>query len=290
MRRAFLLVAVCAAVLAVGPAGAQERGEASVLPVVAHNQGQGIPPTWWVTDVTIHNLTDREITVGMAFFPFERDNDWGGTFPVTFPVGAHKTTLIEDVLGSRFGVTGNAKGLLYVTCSDEYFPENPADSSMIVTSRTYNTGSPEGTYGQTVAGNQLLWNGSATPSTIVGARNDDRFRSNLGIVNLSFNPITVHFRFLAADGTVLKEDEWAIPRASGIQRLFSSLGIGKVAGPITVELWLDPADVTPDPCQTDPSYFAAYVSKVDGNPDGTGDAEFLYAVPTEIPPAGWDCP
>ncbi len=27
--------------------------------------------------------------------------------------------------------------------------------------------------------------------------------------------------------------------------------------------------------------FIAYVSKVDGNPDGTGDAEFIYAAPND---------
>jgi len=40
--------------------------------------------------------------------------------------------------------------------------------------------------------------------------------------------------------------------------------------------------VFPDPCATQfPNMFIAYVSKVDGNPDGTGDAEFIYAAPTD---------
>jgi hypothetical protein len=44
----------------------------------------------------------------------------------------------------------------------------------------------------------------------------------------------------------------------------------------------DQADVLPDPCATQfPNMFIAYVSKVDGNPQGTGDAEFIYAAPTE---------
>jgi hypothetical protein len=53
-------------------------------------------------------------------------------------------------------------------------------------------------------------------------------------------------------------------------------------GPLTVELWMSEADVLPDPCATQfPNMFIAYVSKVDGNPQGTGDAEFIYAAPTE---------
>lgn len=60
-----------------------------------------------------------------------------------------------------------------------------------------------------------------------------------------------------------------------------------MAGPLTVELWLDPASQTPDPCNVDfPNMFVGYVSKVDGNPDGTGDGEFIYAAPTDE----LDCP
>jgi hypothetical protein len=64
---------------------------------------------------------------------------------------------------------------------------------------------------------------------------------------------------------------------------FASLGVGKNNGPMTVDLWLDSASATPNPCDADmPNGFMAYVSKVDGNPDGTGDGEFIYAVPGEI--------
>ncbi len=82
-----------------------------------------------------------------------------------------------------------------------------------------------------------------------------------------------------------------LPSLSGVQRSFGSFRVGRVAGPITVELWLDPAGVAPDPSAVGfPAKFAAYASKMDGNPDGTGDAEFLPAVPTEVPPAGFACP
>lgn len=55
-----------------------------------------------------------------------------------------------------------------------------------------------------------------------------------------------------------------------------------------MELWPDPADLRPNPCEADNiTYSWAYASKLDENPDGAGDAEFLPAVPTEVPPAGY---
>ncbi len=285
------IVAASAVVLLVAaPASAQEKGDSFIVPVVAHTSGAGVPPTRWISDLVLHNMEDSKVTVGMIYLPFEHANDWDGTFPVTLDLSGRETLLIEDILGTLFHKTSNTKGLLFISCDPEYFPANPGGANLLLTSRTYNTGSPTGTYGQTVPSNTLLWNGSATPSYIAGARNDDRFRSSLGIVNVSLHPVTIHYRILDDRGNVLEQSSVDIPAASGWQRLFSNLGLGKVTGPMTLELWLDPADVTPNPCDTeDVSYFWAYVSKVDGNPDGTGDAEFLPAVPTELPPAGFSC-
>ena len=69
------------------------------------------------------------------------------------------------------------------------------------------------------------------------------------------------------------------------------LGLQQTQGTLRVELWLDPLDVTPDVCAVDwHNAFIAYVSKVDGNPQGTGDAEFLPAIPKEFPPPEFQCP
>lgn len=277
--------------LAVAPSPAQEIANFAVIPAVAHTAGAGIPPSYWLTDVVIHNLTAEEMTVGMGYFPFDTDNEWDASFPVTVQLEPRETFLVEDVLGSRFGITGNSKGVLLLSCEQAYFPENPEDGVMMVTTRTYNIGSPLGTYGQTVPPATLMWNGSATPSYVTGARNDERYRSNLGIVNISAERVTVHYRVLSADGSVLASGSSEIPKRSGRQWSLADLGVGKVQGPISAEMWLDPADVTPDPCTGEMgNYFVGYISKADGNPNGTGDAEYLVAVPTEFPPAGWECP
>jgi hypothetical protein len=83
---------------------------------------------------------------------------------------------------------------------------------------------------------------------------------------------------------VIKSGSLDLPTLSMRQWSFSSLGIGNQTGPLTLELWLDPEDVWPDPCaELLTNGFIAYVSKADGNPDGTGDAECIFAIPTQVP-------
>jgi hypothetical protein len=150
---------------------------------------------------------------------------------------------------------------------------------MLAVTRTYNTGGAEGTFGQTVpslvAGGLNVF---AESSFITGARNDDEFRSNLGIAGQSaLGTIRVHYRIMDQEGIVLVEDSKRIRIASMNQWSFDSLGVGSVEGPLTVELWLDPDDLDEDPCEPIfPTGFLAYVSKVD---NGTGDAEYLTAAP-----------
>lgn len=272
-----------------------------IVPVVAKTAGAGIPPTSWQSDLVIHNVNGYAKKVGLLYLPFDSPNeppvdDQGRTiFPVVLTLEARETKLIEDVLGSLFNISGSSKGALFISAGEEDFPENAPppeeENLLLVTTRTYNVGDPRGTYGQTVAPNWLLHNGSAAPSFVTGVRHGGRYRSNLGIVNLSFQPIRVHYKVLAADGTVMAQGSKDLPKLSGTQMSFSQLGVSQTSQALTVELWLDPESITPDPCLADwVNQFVAYVSKVDGNPEGTGDAEFIWAVPRDFPPAGTMCP
>jgi len=281
------ILAVACVVLAAGPAAAQKAGDSHLFPVVVHAQGLGDPPTMWQSDVTLHNPDDQSLTVGVQFFPEGQSNildpSFSGQRSLTVQLAGHETKTLADVI-AMLGYTSGIKGLLYVTCSPDIFPENPAEGTRIVaTSRTYNTGSSLGTYGQTVPANEDVINATGAPSYVTGARQDSRFRSNLGIDSLGQSgTITVHYRVRNGAGTALVEGAKELPPGSMGQWTFADLGVPTTAGPLTVELWLDPADVTPDPCSVGPAsnHFMAYVSKVDGNPQGTGDAEFILAVPS----------
>jgi len=261
------------------PAGAQVINDSHILPVVAHTPGAGDPPTAWVSDVIIHNPTAFTQTVGLALYRFGQANpidaDW-----FLVEVAARQTRTYEDVLAEVFGVTDAALGLLVISCNSPGIPQNPEDCSLLVTSRTYNTGSPDGTFGQTVPSSLLSFNFTGQPSFVTGVRNDSRFRSNLGIVNGSEEAITIFYRVLDSDGGIIIANSVELLAVSGNQWSLASLGVGMVNDTLTIELWMDPDDVTPDACNAEENnQFLAYVSKVDGNPNGTGDAEFIPAMP-----------
>lgn len=270
--RALSVVTLVAVLIVAAPVAAQEVLSLQVFPVVA--RGPGASGTQWVTDLVVMNPMAEAIEVGLQFFPADQDNMFNPLFPLRISLQPGETVIVEDVLLNQFGLDEAAMGGLGVVASEDYILGNPEDTVICAVTRTYNVGSALGTYGQTVPSLLVNLNVGWEPSLIVGARNDDDFRSNLGIMNTSpMAPILVHFRIKDHTGAVLVEDEKTIRVASMNQWSFQSLGIGTTDGPLTVELWLDPSSMSAEPCEEDlPNGFVAYVSKVD---NGTGDAEFL---------------
>jgi hypothetical protein len=274
-------LACLTAVLLSSPADAQEIAHTQFFPILARTAGVG--GTQWVTDLTVHNMTDDQLTVGVQFLEADTANVFNPSFPDRFTLAPRETLLIADVLHELFGFDTDIKGAMLVTVDPSLIASNPAGAEILATTRTYNVGDPAGTFGQTVPSLSRAINASATTSVVTGAINSTRFRSNLGILNMSlFTTLHVHYRVLNGDGDTVADGVKAIDPASVKQWSFQQLGVSKQNGPLTVELWMDPDDVLPDPCATQfPNMFTAYVSKVDGNPDGTGDAEFIYAAPND---------
>lgn len=278
--RALPLVLGCL-ILVGSPLSAQEIAHSQFFPILARTAGVG--GTQWVTDLTVHNMTDEELVVGTQFLEADTANVFNPTFPDRFTLGPLETRMIPDVLNSLFGYETDIKGSMLVTVDPSLISSNPAGAQILATTRTYNTGDPAGTFGQTVPALSRTINASASTSVITGAVNSTRFRSNLGIANMALlTELRVNYRVLDGDGDVVAEGMRTLQPASVSQWSFQQLGVAKQDGPLTVELWMHPDDVLPDPCATQfPNMFIAYVSKVDGNPDGTGDAEFIYAAPHE---------
>jgi hypothetical protein len=258
------------------PASAQEIFDTQVFTVIA--RGAGLGDTQWVTDLTVFNPTGAEVTIGIQFFPSGQDNLFDPTFPNRLVLAPGETLMVEDVLLNTFGLDEDIKGTMAMVADPNYLTENQEDAAILAVTRTYNTGGAEGTFGQTVPSLVSTLNVGWASSFITGARNDEAFRSNLGIASTSaLSAIRVYYRILDQGGTVLVEGSKRLRIASMNQWSFEQLGVGVVEGPLTVELWLDPANMEEDPCEPDfPAGFMAYVSKVD---NGTGDAEFLTAAP-----------
>jgi len=275
------LLALAIVLFAGSPVSAQEIAHSQFFPILARTAGAG--GTQWVTDMTIHNMTDSDLEVGVLFLEADVANIFNPAFPDRFNLAPRETLLIQDVLNTLFGFDTDIKGSMLVTVDSERILVNPAGAEILATTRTYNTGDPAGTFGQTVPALGWTINASATTSVVTGVINSTRFRSNLGIASLSLlASIKVHYRVIDGDGDVVAEGRKTLQPASVSQWSLQSLGVPKDDGPLTIELWLDPSDVIPDPCATNfPNMFIGYVSKVDGNPDGTGDAEFIYAAPND---------
>ncbi len=271
------------AVLAVsGPLAAQEIEDTQVFPAAAHIAGA--PPSLWVSDVAVTNLNDHSTVIGFQFLP---ENEAHTVFDLAFAdrvtLAARETRLFQDVVADLLGYSEDVKGVLIVTCANGMLPGagNPENTRILATMRTYDASSPVGTYGQTIPSLiDMVLNETGAPSYVTGARNDGTFRSNLGIVAISLTSIEIHYRVRRANGTVAVVGSKTMKPLSTWQTSFSSLGVGTVVGPLTVELWLDPADVPGNPCADFANGFLAYVSKVDGN---SQDGEFMYAAPSDFP-------
>jgi len=271
------------ALLAAMPVSAQEIAHTQFFPILARTSGAG--GTQWVSDLTVHNVEEADLEVGIQFLEADQANIFNPSFPDRFPIGAGETLLIEDALNELFGYDTNIKGALVVTVSNQLLGAgtNPENAEILATTRTYNTGDPAGTFGQTVPAIGRVINAAPTKSIVTGAVNSTRFRSNLGAMNMTFiDTLRVNYRVLDGAGGVVAEGMKTLLPASVSQWSFQSLGVPKQNGPLTVEMWMHPDDVLADPCAANfPTMFIGYVSKVDGNPDGTGDAEFIYAAPED---------
>ncbi len=278
MRNA-LIVLIVLFVLASVPAAAVEYVDTLVFPVVARTAGAG--GSQWVSDLTVHNLLDESIAVGLQFYPANQANELDMDFPDRVQLGPRETKVIGDVLAEVFGYDTDIKGMLLVTANASMIDGNNPDANIAAITRTYNAADPAGTYGQSVTSLEIFFPLSA-PVLATGARFDETYRSNVGIASLAlFQEVTVHYRILGPDGSVAAEGNRTVPPLSMRQWSFQQLGVSASEGAMTVELWLDEDDVGEDPCDFGAPAIQGYVSKVD---NGTGDAEFIPAFWTEPSP------
>lgn len=276
MHKAILLTCVVIAASAGAQIDAQEHSSTLVFPVVARTTGVGT--SRWVSDLTVNNLIDQGVTVGIQFFPENQANSLDPTFPDRIQLGPRETAVIEDILMTEFGYSTNIKGMLVVTVDPDLVQGNPQGSIIAGVTRTYNAADPAGTYGQTVSSSEA-YASTTTPLVATGARFDGSFRSNLGVGNIGFfEELRFNYRVRGESGAVLAEGSQSIPPLSVRQWSLQQLGLTQVDGGLTIEVWLDEGSVNQDPCASGANAIIAYISKVD---NGTGDAEFIHALSTE---------
>ncbi len=133
------------------------------------------------SDIRVYNGGDSDATINLTYYP-----QGNGT-----PVPAQARTIrkgevfaADNVLPALFNATSTGGSIVITTASE---------SSLVATGRTYTNVAGGGTYGQFIPG--------VTPTEGVGLgdrplqvlqlEQSDRFRSNLGLAELTGNPVTV---------------------------------------------------------------------------------------------------
>jgi hypothetical protein len=301
MRKSFLILVAVTCLLS-SAAAAQLMNSFYFIPVVT--KAQGLNGTFWQSDVAITNFSSTNATIGAKYFPSDVANSFNGAFPVTITVPAWRTVLITDFVGTKFPSAGLGKGFAILA---DVTPVNCGGSSpptaypgvFAITSRTYNTGDPKGTYSTAAEMNLAGANFTTFPSVIPGVRHTGTtapgFRTNLSVANLSTARIRVLISIYDSfGGTVIPASVQDIESLSFKQWSLQSLGVTSINGGVGhIDVRLADGQVA-DPCagvkdafcsnpcddqkcpqkyamRSQPTFYA-YASTTD---NGTGDGTIL---------------
>jgi hypothetical protein len=276
MRKIVVTVAILLALGAAGTAGAQWATSFHLIPVVAKTAGAA--GTDWRSDLSISNLSTFAVAVRAGFFREATNNQLSFDLPVRVTLQPGETRDVGDVVGAWFPEQGNTKGALLLL-GEPAGAGDPDAVLLAASTRTYNNANPSATYGQGVDSGLMSLVYGPGIAAMTGVRHDGRFRSNVGVLNLSPSPLQLLVTTYGATGAQVAQVTKTVESFSLRQWSLDSLGAATLAGGRT-EVRVDPSTVTWDPCNQSsmtgfgPGFFIAYLSKVD---QGSGDAEFHYA-------------
>jgi hypothetical protein len=183
-----------------------------VLPGVAELSA-GVP---WQTDVRLFNAGTAATTATLTLHAL---ND-SEPKTVTIDLGPGEVRALDRLLNTMFGVV-NDGGALHVTTA--------APSSLVATARTYRPSSDGGNFGQfipAVTPEQAIAVGSR-PLQILQVEESQRFRSNIGIAEVSGKPARVQVTVIPPDSKVsgTLEVEMAPNQFRQINSLLSAIGL-----------------------------------------------------------------
>ncbi len=202
--------------LVTGTPLAQTPARSYVLPGVADLSNGGAN---WRSDLRVFNAGTDPQYVTMTLYP-QTGSASSDPIARSVTINPGEVSILDNVLASRFGLT-NVGGALHV--------DTLSDANLVVTGRTYNQVDGGGTYGQFIA--------AVTPADAVGkggrtlnvlqVEDSTRYRTNLGIAEVSGKPATVEVSVLLPDAKVAPKLQ--IPLAANEYRQFrvlQQLGVG----------------------------------------------------------------
>ncbi|HEX8155339.1 MAG TPA: DUF5719 family protein, partial [Thermoanaerobaculia bacterium] len=199
-------------VMPVVPAGV--RAARWILPGIADlNTGSAS----WRSDVRLFNAGTAPVNATLLYYP---RNEPGNPRTITRTIQPGQVEVIDSALQSLYSRTNDAGSLVVTT---------PADAQLVASARTYNdTGN--GTYGQFIPGitvGEGVGLGQRALQ-ILQVEESDRFRTNVGIVELTGNPVQVEIGATSPDSRVSVRVPITLQGNQFLQkdRILAELGMG----------------------------------------------------------------
>ena len=154
----------------------------------------GNPPNNFHSDVRVYNGGTSAVTVTPTLFSFI------GSPPRTaaaFTIQPGEVKAFNDIVSSMFNAPGDGGSIVFTT---------PAAASLVTTGRTYTIDPTQnnGTFGQFIPGVTSAQGVAAgdKPLQILQLEESTNFRTNVGMVELTGNPATVHITAYVPDSKI----------------------------------------------------------------------------------------
>jgi hypothetical protein len=170
----------------------------------------------WQTDMRLFNAGTTDVEAALTFFS-QNSTTAPRTETITIPAG--QVRQFDKALASVFGMA-NDGGAIHIA--------TPTPSRLVATARTYNQ-TTNGTYGQFISGvtpNQAAGVGSR-PLQILQVEESNRFRSNIGLAEVTGNPVKLEISIVPPDGklTISTEVQMQPNEFRQINSLLRSVGL-----------------------------------------------------------------
>jgi len=161
---------------------------ATTLIIPASGTGGGAGNSKWETELDIHNATTKALQFTLTFH-----DPSGASTAYPFTLGPRSSAQTVDVVRNVFGKQ-QATGAIEVNFDDAFA------GRVAITSRTLNTGSAAGTFGQDVPAvdaNDALATGDVG---VLAAPSPSEFRLNAGVYAVT--DTTINWELIRLDGTI----------------------------------------------------------------------------------------
>lgn len=191
----------------------QITGKRFVVPGVAELT---TPFSNFHTDMRIYNSSTSGIDVTLNYVP----NDIAAPAPKSLHLDAGEVKALDNVLQTLWGITGSGGAVLAQTAND---------APLVLTARTYSRDDKGGTFGQFIPGV------TASDSVGLGERSlqvvqlesSPAYRTNLGLVEVTGNPVTVDVAAFVPGSKVAAHISITLQPGQFLQRgsIFPAMGL-----------------------------------------------------------------